>query len=182
LAERAFISLGSNIEPERNLPLAAARLLPLGARPAASSVFQNPAIGPSRAPDFLNAVVALDTDLRAPSLRARLRELEAALGRMRTEDRYAPRTIDLDLILLGAEVSAAPGAPLPDPDLLTRAHLAVPMAELAPDMPHPVTGESMEAIAARLRVGAALRLRRDVTAALRRAILGPVDPMPDPGS
>lgn len=173
MAERAFISLGSNIGPERHLPLAAARLLALGTRPAASSAFQNPALGPSPAPDFLNAIVALDTDLPAPDLRARLREIEAALGRRRTEDRYAPRTIDLDLVLLGSEVSSAPGAPLPDPDLLTRAHLAIPLAELAPEMPHPVTGEAMKAIAARLRTGAALRLRPDVTASLQQAIASP---------
>jgi 2-amino-4-hydroxy-6-hydroxymethyldihydropteridine diphosphokinase len=162
LPELAFIALGSNLSPETNLPLAAGRLAELGRVRAVSMVYQNPAIGPSPAPDFLNAAVLVETNLTAEDIRERLREIESDLGRVRTSDRYAPRTIDLDLCLLGAQVIETLELALPDPDLLTRPHLAIPLAELAPDFPHPVTGEPLGAIAERLRPGADLRPRPDV--------------------
>ena len=160
--EIAFISLGSNIDPERFLPLAAEQLHSLGRVLGASSVYQNPAIGPTRQSDFLNAVILIETSLWPEEIRQRLRTIEAALGRVRTNDRYAPRTIDLDLILLGDRVLEGDGPALPDPDLLSRAHLAVPAAELKPDFAHPITGEALRALADRLRPSAPLTPRPDV--------------------
>jgi 2-amino-4-hydroxy-6-hydroxymethyldihydropteridine diphosphokinase len=81
---------------------------------------------------------------------------------VRTEDKYAPRTIDLDLCLLGDTVLNTPELTLPDPDLLSRPHLAVTMAELAPGFIHPLTQEPLRAIADRLRSGAELVARPDV--------------------
>ncbi|OGO13171.1 MAG: 2-amino-4-hydroxy-6-hydroxymethyldihydropteridine diphosphokinase [Chloroflexi bacterium RBG_13_68_17] len=148
--------------PEVNLPRAAARLAEFGALRAVSMVYQNPAIGPAPAPDFLNAAVMIETELDAAEIREQLRRIETELGRLRTVDKYAPRVIDLDLCLLGSLIIETPELRLPDPDLLTRPHLAVTLAELAPGFPHPVTGESLGAIAARLRLGADLRPRPDV--------------------
>jgi 2-amino-4-hydroxy-6-hydroxymethyldihydropteridine diphosphokinase len=162
LPELAFIALGSNLSPEMNLPLAAGRLAELGRVRGVSMVYQNPAIGPSPAPDFLNAAVLVETELSATEIRDRLRRIEAELGRVRTADKYAPRVIDLDLCLLGSQVLETPELRLPDPDVLTRPHLAIPLAELDPDFPHPVTGEPLGAIAARLRPHADLRPRPDV--------------------
>ena len=168
--ERAFISLGSNVEPETYLPRAAARLAKLGTVAAISQAYQNPALGPDPAPDFVNAVAAVDTALTAFEIRDRLRAIEAALGRRRTQDRFAPRSVDLDLLLLGAQLLDDPRLTLPDPALLTDAHLAVPLAEIAPDLRHPLNGERMAAIAARLRDTSSLTPRPDVTEELRRAI------------
>jgi 2-amino-4-hydroxy-6-hydroxymethyldihydropteridine diphosphokinase len=158
----AFIALGSNVEPEVSLPRAARRLAEIGALRAVSMVYQNPAIGPSPAPDFLNAAVLVETELSATEIRQRLRQIEMDLGRVRSSDKYAPRVIDLDLCLLGSQVAETPELMLPDPDVLTRPHLAIPLAELDPDFPHPVTGEPLGAIAARLRPHADLRPRPDV--------------------
>ena len=166
MPERAFISLGSNIDPEKYLPLAVKRLEELGPLIGVSMVYQNPAIGPSPAPIFLNAAALVETDLTAGEIRDRLRRIEADLGRIRTADKYAPRVIDLDLCLLGSQVVETPELKLPDPDVLTRPHLAVTLAELAPDFPHPVTGEPLGAIAERLRPGADFRPRPDVAARL----------------
>jgi 2-amino-4-hydroxy-6-hydroxymethyldihydropteridine diphosphokinase len=166
LPELAFIALGSNLSPEMNLPLAAGRLAELGRVRGVSMVYQNPAIGPSPAPDFLNAAVLVETELSATEIRDRLRRIEAELGRVRTADKYAPRVIDLDLCLLGSQVLETPELRLPDPDVLTRPHLAIPLAELAPDFPHPISGERLAAIAARLRPHADLRPRPDVAARL----------------
>ena len=137
-------------------------LAEIGSLRAVSMVYQNPAIGPSPAPDFLNTAVLIEAELAALEIRDRLRAIEAQLGRARTSDKYAPRVIDLDLCLLGSHVVETPELSLPDPDVLTRPHLAVTLAELAPDFRHPLTGETLSAIAERLRPLADLRPRPDV--------------------
>jgi len=162
LAELAIVALGSNIEPERHLPEAVAALRGLGAK-AVSSVYQNPARGGRPQPDFLNAAVLLETQLDAAALTAALRVLEADLGRVRSEDKYAPRTIDLDLLLLGDRSLVLDDLVIPDPELITAPHIAIPAAEVAPTAVHPRSGETLQAIAERLRPDADLRLRQDVT-------------------
>jgi len=147
--ELAFIALGSNIQPEHHLPAAISQLQSVGRMQAVSRAYQSKPVGGKRQPDFLNAAVLMSVTEEPAKVRALLREIETALGRVRTEDKYASRTIDLDLVLLGDRVD--PEFPLPDPDILTRGHLAVPLAELAPDFCHPITGEALGAIAARLR-------------------------------
>lgn len=165
------MGLGSNIEPERYLPRAVAAVKPLGAS-AVSGVYQNPAQGGPPQPDFLNAAVALQTDMHAGQLREALREVERRLGRVRTADKHAPRTIDLDLLMLGAQVLEQAELIIPDPQLLTAAHLAIPAAEVAPTAVHPQTGETLRSIAERLRPTAVLRLRQDVTAVAQAALRG----------
>ena len=172
MAERAFVAMGSNIEPERHLPRAAARLTELGAVVAVSSVYQSAAVGPRPAPDFLNAALVVETDLDPRAIRSRLREIEANLGRLRTADRYAPRTIDLDLCLLG-EIRLDDGVlTLPDPDVLERAYLARVLSELDAEHPYPGRGETLGDIARRLADTATLRARPDV-GALITAIVSP---------
>ena len=116
---------------------------------AVSQAYQSKPMGGRSQPDFLNAAVLIDVTQEPVNVRTLLREIETALGRVRTEDKYASRTIDLDLVLLGDLVD--PEFPLPDPAILTRGHLAVPLAELAPDFCHPITGEALGTIAVRLR-------------------------------
>jgi len=167
VSERAFISLGSNVEPELHLPLAVSALSELGRLAAVSAAYQNPAVGPTAQPDFLNAAVLLDTELSPQALRRDLRRLESRLGRRRTADRFAPRTIDLDLVLYGSKVIDESGLHVPDPDLLVRAYLAVSVAELAPDFRHPITGERLAAIASRLAASSRLTLHSEVTQQIR---------------
>ena len=162
MTEQAFISLGSNIEPERHLPRAMIALAALGRLAAGSMVYQNPALGTSPQADFLNAAARVETELDPLEIRDILRGIEAVLGRVRSADKYAPRTIDLDLCLMGNRVLESDLLTLPDPELLSRAFLAVPMAELAPDFLHPITLEPLAKIAARLRRGAELLERPDV--------------------
>ncbi|HEY42666.1 MAG TPA: 2-amino-4-hydroxy-6-hydroxymethyldihydropteridine diphosphokinase [Anaerolineae bacterium] len=171
MPELAFISLGSNIEPEKSLPLGTKRLGELGRMIGISTVYQNPAVGPTPQPDFLNAAALIETDLSAKDIRHHLRRIEADSNRVRTQDKYAPRTLDLDLCLLGSQVIEGSEFTLPDPDLLTRAHLAVPMAELAPSFLHPTSGETLQTIADRLRPEASLKPRPELTDRLRRILL-----------
>ncbi len=172
MAEFAFIAIGSNIDPEHNLPQAVALLKHLGAPVRVSRVYQNPALGDRNQPDFLNAAMMLEVEEEPEKIRQRLRTIEAQLGRERTEDKFAPRTIDLDLVMLGDRVLQRAEITLPDPELLFRPHLAVPIAELAPDHLHPESGEPMRAIADRLRPGAELHLRKDLTRRIAEIVAG----------
>ncbi len=169
MSEPAFIAIGSNIEPKKYLPLAVLRLHQLGRISAVSKVYQNPAIGRPEQPDFFNAAALVETELAADKIRAYLREIEAELGRVRTADKYADRTIDLDLCLLGAQILKNPEFILPDPQLLQRAHLAVPLAEVAPSFRHPVTAETLEEIAERLHPDAILIPHEEISAQMRIA-------------
>jgi 2-amino-4-hydroxy-6-hydroxymethyldihydropteridine diphosphokinase len=149
-ATLALVVFGSNIDPERNLPRALTRLRQRTDVVAVSNVYRTQPVGRADAPPFLNAAVALRTQ-RPPAALKRdvLRPIERQLGRVRTTDRNAPRTIDLDLVLYGDRVVDDPqtGLRLPDPDIETRAHVALPLAEVAPDFEHPVRGETLAEIA-----------------------------------
>jgi 2-amino-4-hydroxy-6-hydroxymethyldihydropteridine diphosphokinase len=157
----AFIALGSNIEPEENLPLAAQALRRLGQARGVSKVYESEAIGPAGQPRFLNAVVGIEVDLDADALRETLREIEAEMGRVRTADPYAPRPIDLDLVALDAFL---------DPEVGRRAYLAVSLAEVAPDVVLGASGETVADRADHLRATTTLKRRDDVD--LSRAVKG----------
>ncbi len=160
---KVFLLLGSNVRPEVNLPAAARKLVERARVLALSRVYETPAVGAPEAPTFWNAAVLIETDLAPLPLKGELlRPLEAELGRERTADRNAPRTLDLDLVLYGDLVLEDPerGLAIPDPDLLRFAHVALPVAELAPDLPHPRTREPLAEIARRLAVSApGIRIR-----------------------
>jgi len=150
MIRRALIALGSNIDPERNLPAAVARL---AAHPdievaAASGVYESPPLGRPGDPCFHNAAVEVETSLAPAVLRAELRRLEAEMGRVRGDDRYAPRPIDLDLAVYEGFAGEVDGSPVPDPEILERAFLALPLAEIAPDWHDPALGRSLGEIAA----------------------------------
>ena len=144
---RAYISLGSNLEPERNL-LRALQLLRTRVRLIAlSTVYRTPAVGRPEQPDFFNAVAAIETALAPRALKYDvLRAIEAELGRVRSADRYAARTIDLDLLLYDDLVVAEEGLVLPDPDLVRRPFLALPLLELAPGTVLPGDGRRLREV------------------------------------
>lgn len=142
--------LGSNIQPERNLPLAV-RELPQAVRGLgeqltilrASSVWESRAVG-SPGPNFLNAALLCQTSLGAEALKWRvLRPLEARLGRVRNKDKNAPRPIDIDIITVDGR--------LHDPLLWQYSFRAVPVAELLPDLTSE-KGERLSEAARRLAV------------------------------
>ena len=129
------IALGSNIEKERHLP-EAIRLMRRNRRievRRVSRFFESePVGGPADAPNFFNAAVVACTDLAPPELREELRHIEKVLGRERTEDRNAPRTIDLDIAYYGDLEAEFDGWQLPDPMAATAPHVAIPIADVAP--------------------------------------------------
>jgi 2-amino-4-hydroxy-6-hydroxymethyldihydropteridine diphosphokinase len=144
----AYLSVGSNIDKERNIKRAVELLAEMVPVRAVSSVYETAPVGKPDQEPFLNAAVIVETDRPPEALKQDvLAVVEERLGRRRTADRNAPRTIDLDIVLYDDAVSQAGGGAIPDPELLVRPHLAVPLAEIAPDYVHPLTGQTLRAIA-----------------------------------
>jgi 2-amino-4-hydroxy-6-hydroxymethyldihydropteridine diphosphokinase len=145
---RAFISLGSNIEPERNLVEAVRRLATLCRLLALSPVYETLPVGTVEQPNFLNAAALVETLLSPIELKGQvLQVIEAELGRVRTADKNAPRTIDLDISLFNDQVLDLGDRHVPDPEILRFPHIAQPLADLAPEYCHPETGQTLREIA-----------------------------------
>jgi len=145
-----IILAGSNLDKERCMPEAVRQLRRhdhIVVR-AVSSCYESPSVGgPPDAPDFLNAAVLVTTTLGPEDLRDELRALEVQLGRIRTDDPNEPRTIDLDIAYYGDVVKDFGAWSLPDPDVESQPHVAVPVADVAPRWVHPVSGKTAAEIA-----------------------------------
>jgi dihydroneopterin aldolase/2-amino-4-hydroxy-6-hydroxymethyldihydropteridine diphosphokinase len=148
LMTRVLVSLGSNIDPERNLQEAVRQLAGHCRLLAVSPVYETAPVGNLDQPNFLNAAALIETDLGPEELKAGVLErIEQNLARVRTEDKNAPRTIDLDISLFGDQVWQVRGRHIPDPDLLRFPHIAYPVADVAPHMRYPETGQTLQEIA-----------------------------------
>jgi 2-amino-4-hydroxy-6-hydroxymethyldihydropteridine diphosphokinase len=140
LPHEFYLGLGSNVGPEPNLAKAIARLAEHGEIKAFSSVWESHAVG-SAGPNFLNLCIQFAARENEEDLKQQvLRPIEMGLGRARTGDQNAPRTIDLDILL-------ADGEPV-NPKRWAHAFVLVPLAELLPNLAHPLSGESLIAAAA----------------------------------
>ncbi|MDA1194740.1 MAG: 2-amino-4-hydroxy-6-hydroxymethyldihydropteridine diphosphokinase [Planctomycetota bacterium] len=139
---RYLLSLGSNIEPERWVPRA---LELLGRRfdiEAVSSRYDVRAVGAVPQPAFVNLAVRLRTDLSLRPLRAACRHIEALCERVRSADRFAPRTLDLDVVFDGSAPAAV------HDDLLAEPYVLVPCAQVWPDARLGANGATLELEAA----------------------------------
>lgn len=130
-----FIGAGSNIDPERNLSHALHQLEEHFGSLTVSSVYRSPAYG-FEGDDFLNLVVRVTTSFPAAHVDAALSAIEYAGGRTRAASRFAPRTLDLDLLIYGGCVD--PAQRLPRDDVAAYPFVLGPLAEIAPELIHPV--------------------------------------------
>ncbi len=150
-----FVALGSNIAPEYHLARAVQRLAMSCELLGVSSVYRTPPQGFADQADFLNLAVMLRTPLGPADFKRQVLDtIERELGRQRDpHNKNAPRTIDLDIVLWGDAVLEYGDKPwrIPDPDILRFAHVALPLAELAPDQLHPVERTPLREIAARFQ-------------------------------
>lgn len=133
------IHLGSNIEPAINIRLGAILIAEKLPMLRASHVWSTPAAG-SPGPDFYNAAILCSTDMNRVDLKNKLlRPFEEKLGRIRSHDKYAARTMDMDVIILDGDVL--------EPRLWDTAFILLPVAELLPNLSHPVSGKSLKMLA-----------------------------------
>jgi 2-amino-4-hydroxy-6-hydroxymethyldihydropteridine diphosphokinase len=145
VVETALIALGSNQGDSAGFlhaALAALDEVP-GVRVVdRSSIYVTHPVGGIEQPDFLNMAARLETTLVPEALLLRLLDVERSLGRERTV-RWGPRTIDLDLLLQEGHVIESPLLTLPHPELHNRGFVLAPLAEIAPELRHPVLGVSV---------------------------------------
>jgi 2-amino-4-hydroxy-6-hydroxymethyldihydropteridine diphosphokinase len=168
----AFVGVGSNVEPEKNilsaLPEIESRVQVL----EASCFYRNPALAPDRCerPPFVNGVLKIRTGLTPSDLKhGVLRHVERKVQRSRTGDRYDPRTLDLDLLVYGDLKLESDGIILPDPDITVQPFWVVPLAELVPEMRPPNTSLSMKELVRTLDTRSFVYLE-SFTAELRRVL------------
>jgi len=150
MKESVYLTLGSNLNQERCYPLAVKKLAELGEIAAVSPVYQTEPIGlEDGAGKFFNGAVLLLTELTPEELKTRLTEdVEIALGRIHLPgETWLSRPIDVDIALWGNTVGDILGRPVPDPDILRFVHVALPLADLAPDLQHPTDGRTLAEIA-----------------------------------
>ena len=144
----AYIGVGSNIDPLKNIENALKRLTKLVKVTGISTFYKTLPIGVTEQEDFMNGVFQISTLMSARTLKFRiLRPIESALHREKTVIPYGPRTIDLDLLLRGEDVILDLEFKVPDPDIYERPFIAFPLLELEPDLILPDTGQSISEVA-----------------------------------
>lgn len=138
-AQEVFVSLGSNVEPQKNLNLALDALTKRFGAICQSTVYRNKAVGFEGDP-FLNLVVGFTTFEPVEAVLDALHAVEDQFGRVRSDDKFAPRTLDMDLLLYGDAVLCRDKLVVPRPELSEYAFMLRPLAELAGHRRHPVSG------------------------------------------
>lgn len=139
---RVYLSLGSNVEPQRYLPAAIVALRERFGEIGVSPAYRSKSVGFDGA-DFVNLAVGLDTELSPEALNDWLHALEDRHGRRRDVPRYADRTLDIDIVLYDALVLDGPGHLQIPRNELQHAFVLRPIADIAPQVRHPRSGLSM---------------------------------------
>lgn len=137
-----YLGLGSNIEPEQNLGRAVRELRDKYGELEVSAVYRSAAVG-FDGDDFLNLVVALRSEDEPLEICAEIERLHNLVGRKRGSDKWAARPLDIDLLLYNDAVIDERPVRVPRSDILEYSFVLRPLAELAPDLVHPVTGRTM---------------------------------------
>ena len=137
-----FVSVGSNVDRERNVSLALNRIEARFGRLRLSSVYESEPVGFEGAP-FFNLVAGFESEESPGEIVAAMRAIEEKSGRTRDEHRYGPRTLDLDLLLYGEMICDINGIVLPRDEIARYAFVLRPLAEIAPGLRHPVKGKTI---------------------------------------
>lgn len=150
---RAAIALGGNLGDSQQILPAAMQVIDQAAGitvVARSPLYKTAPVGPPQ-PDYLNACVVVETGLAARSLLNQLLAIETQFGRIRQE-RWGARSLDLDLLLFDGQIIDLPGLTVPHPRLHERPFVLVPLADIAPDWPHPIFDKTIDQLLAQLPV------------------------------
>ncbi|WP_237068571.1 2-amino-4-hydroxy-6-hydroxymethyldihydropteridine diphosphokinase [Microbulbifer guangxiensis] len=138
---QVFLSLGSNIDREAHIRAGLEALARDFGDLTVSRVFESEAVGFDGA-NFYNLVVGIHTDLSVGALALRLREIEDANGRRRGGPKFSARTLDIDILTYDELAGTVDGVELPRGEILKNAFVLQPLAEIAPQQQHPLSGES----------------------------------------
>ncbi|MBF9773012.1 2-amino-4-hydroxy-6-hydroxymethyldihydropteridine diphosphokinase [Enterobacter asburiae] len=136
----AYIAIGSNLASpleQVNAAVQALGEIPQSKIVVASSFYRTPPLGPQDQPDYLNAAVVLETALNAETLLDNTQRIELQQGRVRKEERWGPRTLDLDIMLFGHETISTERLTVPHYDMKNRGFMLWPLFEVAPDLIFP---------------------------------------------
>ena len=139
---KVYLGLGSNIDPEENLRLGISELKQTYGELVVSKVYRNAAVGFEGA-DFFNLVAGFESDEEPSEIVRRIEHIHDLAGRERGDDRFASRALDIDLLLYGDLVVDDPPLQLPRSDVLEYSFVLGPLAEVAPNLVHPVTGRTI---------------------------------------
>jgi len=141
---RAYLLLGSNVEPRFGFIMEAIRLIgnESGMVLGTSSIYESEPWGFQAETHFLNCVVLLDTELSPMDLLSEALKIEKSMGRTRQGSGYASRNIDIDILYFNDEAVNLPGLIIPHPRLHERRFTLEPLVEIAPDFVHPVVGKT----------------------------------------
>jgi len=137
-----YLGLGSNIDPEEHLGFAVRRLRERYGEIEVSAVYRSAAVG-FEGDDFLNLVVRLQSNETAVQICEEIERLHALSGRIRSGKKWVSRPLDIDLLLYDDLIADQPPVRVPRSDVLEYSFVLRPMAEIAPDLVHPVTGKTM---------------------------------------
>lgn len=136
---KIYLGLGSNVEPEKHLQLAIRELRLRFGVLEMSNIYRSQAVG-FDGDDFLNLVLGIDSDVSPAGLHQAIEEIHRVAGRQRGESRFSARTLDIDLLLYADLVLDTGPIRVPRADILKYSFVLGPLAEIAPDLRHPVTG------------------------------------------
>jgi len=139
---KIYISIGSNIDAEKNIRLAIHALQEHYGKLVLSSVYESEAVG-FDGDNFLNLVASVKTEEDVHTVVATLRKIEDDNGRDRSGPRFSPRTVDLDLLLYDDLVISENGLELPRDEITKNAFVLLPLEEIAPQLIHPISGQTM---------------------------------------
>ena len=138
----AYLGLGSNVDARANIRSGIGALRASFGEIALSPIYRAPAVG-FAGDDFINLVARVETGLDPLELRDFLHELEDRHGRDRSQPKFSDRTLDIDILLYDDLYLLSPLLEIPREEILTAAHVLRPLADLAPDLPHPVLRRRM---------------------------------------
>lgn len=144
---KVYLLTGGNLGQPLNMLQQAKEAIAARCGPVvqASAIYKTAAWGMTDQPDFLNQVLLVITPLEAPALLQTLQQIEQEMGRVRKE-KYGPRLLDIDILLFNNDIIDLPQLKVPHPQMALRRFVLVPLAELAPQLVHPITKNTIAAM------------------------------------